>query len=38
LGDDLERALALVVVEDVRGHHQLVGTGAGDKVVEAAAG
>src|SRR6266404_1074927 len=33
-GDDLERALAFGVVEDVRGHHQLVGAGAADEIVE----
>src|SRR5262245_46428327 len=36
-GEDLERPLALLVVEDVGGHHQLIGPGAADKVVEAAA-
>ena len=35
--DDLERAFALGVIEDVRGHHQLVRAGAADEIVEAAA-
>ena len=29
--DDLERAQARIVIEDLRGDHQLVGAGAGDE-------
>ena len=35
-GNDLERAFALGVVEDVGGDHQLVGAGPADEFVEAA--
>ena len=37
VGQDLERAQARLVVEDLRGDHQFVGAGAADESVEAAA-
>ena len=35
-GQNLERSLAFGVVEDVRRHHQLVGAGAADEILDPA--